>query len=206
MPDRRPALDRRRVVVVVARCAGVPPPGVPPDAFAAACLADTYEVLADLVGVDCAVAGPESVESLLWPGHRRLPAEVGLVEAATLLRDYDELVLVPADVPDLPGLVVAKVFRALQSADVCIAPDRFGPGCVAVGVRLPIARWLPTDLDLDRNRLAELMTRAPRRSLVREAPDWHRMSGPDAVHRLDPRLEGWEETRALLTGRRLGSG
>jgi hypothetical protein len=41
----------------------------------------------------------------------------------------------------------------------------------------------------------------PNRRLVAITPDWHRLRRPEAVHRLDPGLEGWEQTRYLLTGR-----
>ena len=42
---------------------------------------------------------------------------------------------------------------------------------------------------------------APAAELVQSTPDWHRLRGPAAVQRLDPALEGWEETRALLSTR-----
>jgi hypothetical protein len=31
-------------------------------------------------------------------------------------------------------------------------------------------------------------------------PGWHRMRSPESVHRLDPRLEGWDNVRLLLSG------
>lgn len=175
------------------------PPGVAAAAFERACLIDTYEVAADLVGVAVALCGPEELDDVLWPDSRRYdPAAVpGLVQAV----DADELVLVPADAPDLPGLVLAKVFQALARSDVVVAPERDGPGCVALGLRLPSPAWVPLDeLDLNLDPRSRLRSTAPRSGLVALAPAWHRLRGSAAVHRLDPALEGWEETRALLGG------
>ena len=200
---------RRRLVLVWARfdAAGAAPPGVDPAAFARACLADTYEVASDLVGARSGLVGPPDLEELLWPGSLRLD-DPGLDDAglAALLHACtevaDEVVLVPADVPDLPGLVLAKQLKVLHRADVAVAPERDGPGCVALGFRLPVAGWVPmADLDLDLDPRSSLRAAAPAHGLVESTPDWHRLRGPTAVHRLDPALEGWEETRALLSGR-----
>jgi hypothetical protein len=202
--------DPRRLVVVVAAATaeGGAPPGVDPGAFAAACLADSYEVVADLVGVTSGIAGDGPVVAdLLWPGARQLTGSRSVRElVAAVEPDFDEVVLVPADVPDLPGLVLAKVFKALQRADVCVAPERgSGGGCAALGLRLPWPTWLLGDLDLDHDPREALQSMAPQRGLVATAPDWHRMRTVTAVQRLDPGLEGWETTRALLSGRPLGS-
>jgi hypothetical protein len=195
---------RRRLVLVLARldASGAAPPGVDGAAFSRACLADVYEVAADLVGARSGLVGPPELDELLWPGSVRLD-DAGL---PALLRSCaelaDEVVLVPADVPDLPGLVLAKQLKVLHRADVAVAPERDGPGCVALGVRLPVADWVPVeDLDLDRDPRSTLRALAPAADLVVTTPDWHRLRGPTAVHRLDPDLEGWEETRALLSSR-----
>jgi hypothetical protein len=195
---------RRRLVLVWARydATGAAPPGVDPTAFARACLADTYEVASDLVGARSGLVGPPDLDELLWPASLRLD-DVGL---ATLLHTCaavaDEVVLVPGDVPDLPGLVLAKQLKVLHRADVAVAPERDGPGCVALGFRLPVAGWVPVDeLDLDLDPRSTLRVAAPSPGLVEITPDWHRLRGPAAVHRLDPALEGWEETRALLSSR-----
>jgi hypothetical protein len=102
--------EPRRVAIVLARydARGAAPPGVDPVRFAAACLADTYEAVSDLIEVRSGVAGPPEVAELLWPGALHLPAELTIGElAGQLVEQADELVLVPADVPDLPGLVLA---------------------------------------------------------------------------------------------------
>lgn len=198
----------RRLALVLARYhagAGAPP-GVAGPEFARSCLADTYEVLDDLVEVSSGICGPPETEELLWPGGLHLPDFPIADIAARVATDFDELVLVPADLPDLPGLVLAKMFKVLHRVDVTISPERGGSGCAALGLALPVADWIP-ELDLDDDpydRLQELAPPAPAgRGRCVRSPDWHRLRTPDAVHRLDPGLEGWEHTRALLSGHRL---
>jgi Guanylyl transferase CofC like len=196
------ASTRRLAVILARHHAGEgAPPGIDPGAFAAACLADSYEVVAGLTDVQSGIAGPAEAGELLWPTDRLWPASITLPDlAAEVSGEIDELVVVPADVPDLPALVLAKVFRALQRADIVIAPERGDSGCVALGVSVPIATWIPSQLDLDSNPITELQAAAPRRNRFAVAPEWHRLRTPTAVERLDPGLEGWEETRALLSG------
>ena len=193
---------RRRLVLVLARydAAGAAPPGVDAAAFARACLADTYEVAADLIDARSGLVGPPDLDELLWPDSLRFD-EDGVAELLRRCAEVaDEVVLVPADVPDLPGLVLAKQLKVLHRADVAVAPERDGPGCVALGVRLPVADWVPLEhLDLDLDPRSILRAAAPSAGLVETTPDWHRLRGPTAVHRLDPALEGWDETRALLS-------
>ena len=115
--------------------------------------------------------------------------------------------MIPADAPDLPGLVLAKIFKVLHRVDLAIAPQRGGSGCVALGVALPLADWIePELLDLDRQPHASWRPTGRRRARWSLAPDWHRLRTPADVHRLDPGLEGWEETRALLGGHALAGG
>lgn len=181
------------------------PPGVDPTAFAYACLADTYEVAADLAVVDSGLVAERSlVEDLLWPRATLLsPAAHVRAVAAQCADRYDELVLIAADVPDLPGLVIAKVFKALQRADVCVSLDTGGTAAIAIGVRLPLPAWLTAalgeDTNLDLPQLDRLRSAAPRRALLAMGPRWHRLNLPGAVHHLDPRLEGWDMTRLLLS-------
>ena len=198
-----PAL-RHRAAVVLARydASSAAPEGIAPDAFAAACLLDSYEVLADLIGVRSGISGPPEVAELLWPGALQLPADITVrTIAGQLSGQVDELVVIPADVPDLPGLVLAKLFKVLHRTDIAIAPERGGAGCVAIGVSLPLAEWIPDDaFDLDHNPFGRLSAIAPRKSRFALAPTWHRLRMRADVTRLDPGLEGWEETRALLVG------
>jgi hypothetical protein len=200
----------RRLAVVAAQhdAAAGAPPGIDPASFAATCLADTYEVLADLIEVSSGVAGDHAaIADLLWPGAFHAGASSVHQLATQIDGQFDELVVIPADVPDLPGLVVAKVFKALRRADVCVCPER-GPagGCVAIGVRVPWPSWLRIELNLDQDPTEQLFAAAPRRGLVAIGPDWHRLRSPTAIQGLDPGLEGWECTRALLSGYALPSG
>lgn len=195
----------RRIALLVARhtAAGAAPPGIDPGRFGSACLADTYEVLADLVGVQAGVIGPAELEEMLWPGDLRLDGALTIREiAAELTADFDELVIVPGDAPDLPGLVLAKIFKVLHRVDLAISPQRGGPtGAVAIGIRLPVADWIKkTFLDLDLVDLVAVAEAAPARNLTATTPDWHRLRIPANFDRLDPKLEGWDETRALLEG------
>ena len=193
---------QRRVAIVLARydASRAAPQGIEPDAFAAACLLDSYEVVADLNDIRSGIAGPESAAELLWPGALHFPIEMTVPAMADQLNgEADELVVVPADVPDLPGLVLAKLFKVLHRTDIAIAPEHGGDGCVAIGVSLPIAEWIPDKaFDLDQNPFPWLSGIAPRRSRCTLTPTWHRLRTPADVHRLDAGLEGWEETRALL--------
>jgi len=188
---------RRRVAVVLARydASRAAPDGIDPAAFAAACLLDSYEVVADLIGVTSGIAGPRSVTEMLWPGALHLATDISVPAMARQLSEAaEELVVMPADVPDLPGLVLAKLF----------APEQAGSGRAAIGVSLPLADWIPEDaFDLDHNPFARLSAIAPRRSRCTLTPTWHRLRTPADVARLDPGLEGWEETRTLLASRAL---
>ena len=193
---------RRRVAVVLARydASSATPDGIDPNAFAAACLLDSYEVVADLIGVTSGIAGPPSAAEMLWPGALHLETAITVPAMARQLSEAaDELVVLPADVPDLPGLVLAKLFKVIHRTDIAIAPEQAGNGCAAIGVSLPLADWIPEDaFDLDANPFTRLSAIAPRRSRCALSPAWHRLRTPTDVRRLDPGLEGWEETRALL--------
>jgi hypothetical protein len=159
-------------------------------------------VAADLVDVGSGIAGPPEVAELLWPGAWHLPDGLSVLELAHRMTGHvEELVVLTADVPDLPGLVLAKIFRVLHRVDLVVAPQRNGIGCVAIGVALPPRDWLIEDLlDLERSPVAQLPSgRADRRRWAL-APAWHRLQSPDDLARLDPGLEGWEQTRALLAG------
>ena len=201
-PTSTEAATRRRAAIVLSRydASQAAPNGVDPEAFAAACLSDSYEVVADLIGVRSGIAGPASVAELLWPGALHVAADISVPTLAHQLSgEADELVVVPADMPDLPGLVLAKLFKVLHRSDIAIAPEHGGPGCAAIGVSLPLADWIPDDaFDLDQNPFSRLTAVAPRKSRCTLTPTWHRLRTPADVGRLDPGLEGWEETRALL--------
>lgn len=186
----------------------LPPPGIDPDSYAAALFEDVAEVVYGMAEVDslviCGPGGSPAAHSLVWPEVPVLElAEHGLLAAAGVAagRGYAEAVVVAGDVPDLPALILAKAFQALSRSPVAVAPAD-GGGAVAIGVRLPPPPWLPA-VDLDTPAVvAQLRRAAPRPAQVAVTPGWHRLRTPSDVHQLDPGLEGWEATRALLSGLR----
>ncbi|GAA1534817.1 hypothetical protein GCM10009678_16450 [Actinomadura kijaniata] len=221
LPD--PAGPARRFAAVVASAPEQAPPGIDAGEFALALLEDTYEVVAGLEAVHPALvlgpAAPPDAETITWPGtpvvHASTPA--GAFAALHAL-GATAAALVAPDAPDLPPLMIGKLFRALGSAPAaaCQATNagrsgRTGPdagtGLVALAARLPLDGWLATALDrvtLDTpDALARLRAAAPRPGLVPQGPGWHRLRAPEDVRLLDPGLEGWETTRALLAGRPL---
>jgi len=182
------------------------PPGIAPAEFARAMAEDVADLLADLPGLEPVVAAaPDRVadaEDVVWPGTpvlevAGLPVDV-LVALAGL--GYDEAAVFAADVPDLPGLLVAKPFSALSTAPVAAAPAD-GGGLVALACRLPVPAWLPVDIDLDEPYAVErLKAAAPSPGDVVLTPAWRRLRRREDLAALDPDLEGWEATRALLAG------
>ena len=182
------------------------PPGISPAEFARAMAEDVADLLADLPGLEPVVAAaPDRVadaEDVVWPGTPVLEV-AGLpvdVLAALAGQGYDEAAVFAADVPDLPGLLVAKPFSALSTAPVAAAPAD-GGGLVALACRLPVPAWLPVDIDLDEPYAVErLKAAAPSPGDVVLTPAWRRLRRREDLAALDPDLEGWEATRALLAG------
>ena len=108
----------------------------------------------------------------------------------------EEVGIVVPDVPDLPALLLGKLHSALTTAEVAVCPAEDGR-LVALATRVPVAEWAP-NLTLDEmDALGQLYAAAPRRDLHVGA-GWHRVSDDDDARRLDPGLEGWEHTRAVL--------
>ena len=182
------------------------PPGIAPAAFARALAEDVADLLADLPGLDPVVAAaPDRVadaEDVVWPGTPVLRTPRGRpvdVLVALAERGYDEAAVVVADAPDLPGLLVAKPFSALSTAPVAAAPAE-GGGLVALASRLPVPAWLPVDVDLDEPYAVERLKAAAEPGELVVTPSWRRLRRPEDLAGLDPDLEGWEATRALLTG------
>ncbi|QDP96463.1 hypothetical protein FOE78_11600 [Microlunatus elymi] len=201
-----------RWVIVLSDYRAVAPPGVDAATFAEACLTDSYEAIAAMSGVRAGLAGDSPVlEEIRWPEDvlinsdgRSALAVVDRLAAGGHDHPPTVLIMIPADVPDLPEMIIAKIARALIRADVALAPQLGGDGpavdgLAAAGVRLPWPDWLDRDLDLDHDPYAELSDLAPRRNLVVHTPGWHRLRSPDSVCRLDPGLEGWDNLRLLLS-------
>jgi glycosyltransferase A (GT-A) superfamily protein (DUF2064 family) len=178
-----------------------PPPGVDPDELRLALLEDTYEVVAglDFVTPVLALTGPDpGAEKITWPGTRVLHVD-GLEALLRALHELgaEQAAVVAHDAPDLPALLVGKLFRALGGGRVAVCPAE-GGGLVALAARLPAPGWL-AGIDLDTpDATVRLRAAAATPGAVRSAPGWHRLRSPADLARLDPGLEGWENTRALL--------
>ncbi|MEU6752809.1 hypothetical protein ABZ914_41880 [Spirillospora sp. NPDC046719] len=194
------------------------PPGVDDAEFRLAMLEDVYEVAAGLEFVTAALVadpdGPADAESITWPGTPivRDPAPAAAFAALHALGAREAALIVP-DAPDLPPLLLGKLFRALGSAPAAACQAADGNGLVALAARLPLPAWLAAALGepgtvhggsgtvLDApDALARLRAAAPRPGLVPQGPGWHRIRTPADLRFLDPGLEGWDNTRALLEG------
>jgi len=186
------------------------PPGIDPGKLRLAMLEDVYEVVAGLELLTPALirhpAYPPDAEDVTWPGTAILHAEDPDAALRALAeRGADQAVLVAPDAPDLPPLLIGKLLRALGRAAAAACPAT-GGGLVALAVRLPAPAWLTETLPAlgltleAPDALARLTAAAPRTGLVRRTPAWHRLRTPADLEYLDPGLEGWENTRALLSG------
>jgi hypothetical protein len=109
----------------------------------------------------------------------------------------ERVAVVMADAPDLPALVIGKLLRPLTTRAVAIAPALDG-GLLGMATRLPVPGWL-ADLDPESGTVVQARATAPEPGEVVATPAWHRMRGPGDLGRLDPGLDGWETTRALLS-------
>lgn len=204
------------------------PPGVAAGDFARALAEDVADLLSELPGLDPVVGfTPEHAAvaaAITWPGTLLLPLPAGAGPLALLAalheRGYRQAAVLAPDAPDLPGLLIAKVFSGLAGATVAVVPalppgrpdlpplarGRLAapPGGLAVlGAWLPPPRWLSADLaDLDAADVVDrLRAAAPDRRDLVVTPAWRRLRDPADLAALDPGLEGWEATRALLGGR-----
>jgi hypothetical protein len=202
-------VTRRLVAVLVPRPAV---DGFPDASLRLAMVEDVYETIAALelvepvLALDAADPVRDELESLTWPGTAlvHLPPAEGVSRTrhtldALLADDADQVTVIAGDAPDLPGLLVGKLHRALGSADVAVLPGADG-SLVGLATHAPLPDWLAAEsIDLDgHNAVAHLQGAAPRRTAVSVGPGWHRVRTPGDLSRLDPGLEGWEVTRELL--------
>lgn len=177
--------------------------------LALAMLEDVVDLVAQMREVQAALAAPPDappeVLAVTWPRMPVLAIDaadgvVAVIEAAAMTAGADEVAVVCADAPDLPALLLGKLHSALSAAQVAVCPADDGR-LVAVAARLPMPDWLratPVRLD-DDGALLRLRAAAPSRTLV-VGPGWHRVRDAADAARLDPGLEGWEATRAVLGG------
>jgi glycosyltransferase A (GT-A) superfamily protein (DUF2064 family) len=192
-----------RYVAVLAGPAVATPPGADPAEFRLAVLEDTYEVVAGLEFVTPVLAltdDDEDAEAITWPGTEvvRTTGLGALLDALAGL-GAEQAAVIAHDAPDLPPLLVGKLFRALGGGEVAVCPAK-GGGLVALAARLPAPAWL-AGVDLDTaDAPSRLRAAADSPGAVRSGPGWHRLRTPDDLARLDPGLEGWDNTRILLDG------
>ena len=206
--------DRSVAVLARPRDGDACPPGVDRSRFAAAVLEDACEAVAALANVTpvvirCPAGWLPDDDVPVWPGTPILDVATepagGVISAALdalAVTGVRWAAVIAGDAPDLPGLLVGKLFRGLGAADVAVTPAE-GGGLVAVAARLPLAGWARTaDIDLDDvMALERLRAAAPARRALAVGPGWHRLRTPADLARLDPGLEGWDALRALLSGR-----
>lgn len=179
------------------------PAGVDPAVWRAALAEDVVDLLARLAQADPAIAATAAdralADEIAWPGMPiydvATPTVRPVLEAAA--KDgYDQAAVIAADAPDVPGMILGKLLRPLGSKPVAVAPGGPDGGLLGVAASLPAPDWL-SDHDLDTTPMA-LRRGAPEPSLIESTAAWRRLRGVASVAMLDPALEGWENTRALL--------
>jgi hypothetical protein len=195
----------RRVVIAMLMPVRWSPPGIAPDAWRAALVEDVVDLLATLAEVEPAIAAIEAdlplAAAVAWPRmpvYGVLRATARYAWAAAEADGYDQAAVIATDVPDLPGLVVGKLLRPLSTRPVAVAPALDGDGLLGVAAQLPAPDWM-SEVDLDTATVDAVRHSAPRPGLVAVAPGWRRLRGPAQLATLDPAVDGWDTTRALLT-------
>nr|WP_205861673.1 nucleotidyltransferase family protein [Planosporangium flavigriseum] len=185
------------------------PPGVDLPTWRRALAEDVVDLLSTLAAAEPAIAvvraDRDLAAAVAWPGmpvYELERATPGNALRAAAADGYDMAAVLAADAPDLPGMLIGKLLQPLTSRIAAVAPAH-GGGLVGVASRLPLPKWLP-EVDLDAAEPEEVRAAAPRRAVVAVTPGWHRLRGADDLARLDPALEGWENTRMLLTTGNLG--
>lgn len=195
----------RRVVVAFLGPVAWTPPGIDPVRWRTALAEDVVDLLATLNEVETAVAVTAAdrwlADAVVWPDMAVHEVPAPTVNAVlSSLTGYDQVAVVAADAPDVPGLTLGKLLRPLTSRPVAVAPvEGGGPGLLGVAARLPVPDWLPP-VDLDTAVPADVRVGAPRPGDVAVTAGWRRLRGPADLATLDPAFEGWEATRALLSG------
>ena len=175
-------------------------------AWRAALAEDVVDLLARLAQAEAAIAATpedrELAEEIAWPGMRiyEVPAATYLpVFAAAAADGFDQAAVLAADAPDVPGMILGKLLRPLEDKAVAVASGGPGNGLLGVATSLPAPAWL-VDHDLTTASPQLLRRTAPHPGDVSSTPEWRRLRGPAELASLDPALEGWDNTRALLGG------
>lgn len=175
-------------------------------AWRAALAEDVVDLLARLAQAEPAIAAtPDDrklAEEIAWPGMRiyEVPSPTYLPFLRSAADDgFDQAAIIAADAPDVPGMILGKLLRPLENKAVAVAPSGPPGGLLGLATSLPAPEWL-ADHDLDTASAQLLRKTAPQPGDVTSTPDWRRLRGPADLATLDPALEGWENTRALLGG------
>jgi hypothetical protein len=188
------------------------PPGVEPATWRRALADDAVDLLAMLAEVEPALAVAEAdrplATAVAWPSMRVyvLPTlTVGAVLAAAASDGYEQAAVLAGDAPDLPGMMIAKLLRPLTTRTAAAAPDAAAAtGLLGLASRLPAPGWL-AEVDTESATVATVRGSAPAATDVIGTPGWHRLRTPASLTQLDPALDGWEATRAILSRGRLGA-
>ncbi|GAA0541284.1 hypothetical protein GCM10010172_23290 [Paractinoplanes ferrugineus] len=196
----------RRVVAALLVPVTWSPPGVDQRAWRSALAEDVVDLLARLAQAEAAIAATAGdralAEEIAWPGMRiyEVPSATYLpVLAAAAADGFDQAAVIAADAPDMPGMILGKLLQPLDGKAVTVAPGGPGNGLMGVAAGLPVPEWL-VDCELDSASAQLLRKTAPRPGDVGSTPEWRRLRGAAELATLDPALEGWENTRALLGG------
>jgi hypothetical protein len=196
----------RRVVMVMLVPVPWSPPGADPLAWRTALAEDVVDLLARLAQAEAAIvttpADRALAEEIAWPGMRIYeiprPTVLPALQAATA-DGFEQAAVIAGDAPDVPGMILGKLLRPLESKAVAVAPGGPGGGLLGVATSLPAPEWL-ADHDLDTATAQTLRRTAPAPGEVTSTPPWRRLRGPADLATLDVALEGWDNTRALLGG------
>jgi hypothetical protein len=196
----------RRAVVALLVPVTWSPPGVDRGTWRAALAEDVVDLLATLAAAEPAIAAIPAdralAEAIAWPGmpiYEVPTPTVRPVLAAAAAAGFHQAAVLAADAPDVPGMTLGKLMRPLTTRPVAVAAAGPGGGLLGVAARLPPPDWLP-DHDLDSASPQLLRRDAPAPGDVASAAAWRRLRGPADLAALDPALEGWPTTRALLGG------
>ncbi len=196
----------KRVVVALLVPVVWHPPGIDAAAWRAALAEDVVDLLARLAQAEPAIAATPAdralAEEIAWPGMRiyEVPTATVLpVLRAATADGFDQAAVIAADAADVPGMILGKLLRPLEKKAVAVAPGGPDGGLLGVASHLPAPDWL-ADHDLDTATPMSVRRTAPEPSAVESTPDWRRLRGPADLATLDPALEGWDTTRALLGG------
>jgi hypothetical protein len=182
------------------------PPGVDLDEWRAAMAEDVVDLLARLAQAEPAIAATAAdlalAEEIAWPGMRiyEVPSATYLPVLAAAAEDgFDQAAVLAGDAPDVPGMILGKLLRPLENKAVAVASGGPGGGLLGLATSLPAPSWL-ADHSLEAASAQLLRKDAPKPGDVSSTPEWRRLRGPAELASLDPALEGWENTRALLGG------